>query len=110
MKQAYFPTVSDCWFRITSDAVLVVVKSTSEEVIGREDRAREMLLRGLRLAEGVDAVRFAARTGMGLLEALELDVLEQAQEAGYVTWDGARLVATSEGRLRLDALLGALVR
>jgi hypothetical protein len=28
---------------------------------------------------------------------------------GYLRWDGARLAATAEGRLRLDALLAAVV-
>ena len=34
--------------------------STAEEVIAPADRAREMLLMGLRLAEGIDEARFAA--------------------------------------------------
>jgi len=83
--------------------------STAEERIGPRDRAREMLLMGLRLAEGVDGTRFAARTGMALEEALDADVLEQALEAGYVTFRDGCLAATMEGRLRLDALLGQLV-
>ena len=64
---------------------------------------------GLRLTEGIDAVRFAARTGMALHDALDADVLDQAQEAGYVTLADGRLAATAEGRLRLDALLAQLV-
>ena len=83
--------------------------STAEEHITPRDRAREMLLMGLRLTEGVDAARFAARTGMALADALDPDVLRQALEAGYVTHDGGRLAATPEGRLRLDALLAQLV-
>ena len=83
--------------------------STAEERIGPRDRAREMLLMGLRLAEGVDGARFAERTGMALGEALDADVLEQALEAGYVTFADGCLAATMEGRLRLDALLGQLV-
>jgi len=74
------------------------------------DKAREMLLMGLRLAEGIDATRFAARTGIDLAAALDPDVLAQAQEANYLRWDHGRLVALPEGRLRLDALLAALVR
>jgi coproporphyrinogen III oxidase-like Fe-S oxidoreductase len=84
--------------------------STAEEVISPTDRAREMLLMGLRLAEGVDEARFAARTGMALDAALDAGVLEQALDAGYVTRDAGVLTATTEGRLRLDALLAALVR
>lgn len=83
--------------------------STAEEEIGPRDRAREMLLMGLRLHEGVDAARFARRTGMALMDAVDADVLRQAAEAGYVLCPPGRLVATAEGRVRLDALLGALV-
>jgi putative oxygen-independent coproporphyrinogen III oxidase len=83
--------------------------STAEEAIPPADRAREMLIMGLRLSEGVDAGRFAARTGVALEAALEPDVLERAREEGYVTFEGGRLAATAEGRLRLDALLPALL-
>ena len=83
--------------------------STAEERIAPRDRAREMLLMGLRLTEGIDAARFAARTGMALDDALDARVLEQALEARYLTRDGGRLAATVEGRLRLDALLTQLV-
>ena len=83
--------------------------STAEERVAPRDRAREMLLMGLRLTEGIDAARFAARAGMALGDALDADVLEQALEAGYLTKSGGRLAATVEGRLRLDALLAQLV-
>ncbi len=83
--------------------------STAEERIGPRDRAREMLLMGLRLTEGVDAARFAARTGIPLSDALDPDVLDQALEAGYVTQADGRLAATLDGRLRLDALLAQMV-
>ncbi len=83
--------------------------STAEERIGPRDRAREMLLMGLRLTEGIDAARFAARTGMALEAALDPGVLDQALEAGYLTHSADRLTATSEGRLRLDSLLAQLV-
>jgi len=83
--------------------------STTEERIAPPDRAREMLLMGLRLTEGIDAARFAARTGMALEAALDAGVLERAREAGYLTYDDRRLTATTEGRLRLDSLLTQLV-
>ena len=83
--------------------------STAEEAIKPVDRAREMLLMGLRLTEGIDADRFEARTGIALGSALNPDVLEQAVEAGYATFAHGRLAATAEGRLRLDPLLAALV-
>jgi oxygen-independent coproporphyrinogen-3 oxidase len=69
-----------------------------------------MLLMGLRLAEGIDPVRFASRTGIALSDALDADVLAMAETEGYVTWRPNRLVATPAGRLRLDSLLNAMVR
>ena len=82
--------------------------STAEEIVATTDRAREMLLMGLRLAEGIDPARFAARTGIALTDAIDGDVREQAIEAGYLAV-GPFLRATYEGRKRLNALLGALV-
>jgi putative oxygen-independent coproporphyrinogen III oxidase len=75
-----------------------------------EERAREMLLMGLRLSEGISAARFQARTGVALADAVDPAVRAAAVEAGYLVDEGDRLRATPEGRLRLDALLGALVR
>ena len=83
--------------------------TTREDPVAPEERAREALLMGLRLAEGIDEARFARRTGVAMDDAVDGDVLAQAIEEGYVARDGGRLVALAEGRLRLDALLGALV-
>ena len=83
--------------------------STEEEIIAPPDRAREMLLMGLRLTEGVDTARFEARTALPLAQCIDSQTLHQAIEAGYLNQTPTRLVATMEGRLRLDALLGALV-
>jgi putative oxygen-independent coproporphyrinogen III oxidase len=74
------------------------------------DRAREMLLMGLRLTEGIDEARFAARTGIALVDAVDAEVLRQAEQADYVTRRRGRLQATDAGRLRLDALLTALAK
>jgi oxygen-independent coproporphyrinogen-3 oxidase len=74
------------------------------------ERAREMLLMNLRLAEGIDPARFLARTGAPLDQALDADVLRQALDEAYLEWRGTWLAATLAGQLRLDALLAALVR
>jgi coproporphyrinogen III oxidase-like Fe-S oxidoreductase len=83
--------------------------TTEETALPPTDRAREMLLMGLRLAEGIDEARFAARTGVALDDAVDQEVLRQAVEEGYVTRVGGRLIASPEGRLRLDALLAVLI-
>lgn len=81
----------------------------AEEAIGCRDRAREMLLMGLRLQEGIAGDRFAMRTGIRLEEAVDARVRAEAIEAGYLADDRGRLRTTSAGRLVLDALLGELV-
>jgi oxygen-independent coproporphyrinogen-3 oxidase len=81
----------------------------ADELLDAGTRAREMLLMGLRLAEGIDTARFAGRTGMPIGQAVDAEVLARAIEAGYLEQSPGRLSATAEGRLRLDALLGALV-
>jgi putative oxygen-independent coproporphyrinogen III oxidase len=84
--------------------------TTDQMALAAGEKAREMLLMGLRLTEGVDAARFAARTGCTLDEAVDSDVLDQAVAESYLQWQAGRLVALPAGRLRLDALLAALLR
>jgi oxygen-independent coproporphyrinogen-3 oxidase len=84
-----------------------IVEQTLLEAL---ERAREMLLMGLRLTEGVDRTRFVTRTGVSLDAALDPFVLRQALDEGYLVWRDNSLCATPHGRLRLDALLAALVR
>jgi oxygen-independent coproporphyrinogen-3 oxidase len=83
--------------------------TTEETALSAIERAREMLLMGLRLTEGIDPARFAARTGTPLDAALDPETLRHAHAEGYLETANGRLRATQAGRLRLDALLGALV-
>ena len=83
--------------------------TTEEQPLAPAERAREMLLMGLRLSEGIEEDRFAARAGIALEDALDPAVLRYAQEEGYLVREPGRLRVTPEGRLRLDALLAALV-
>jgi oxygen-independent coproporphyrinogen-3 oxidase len=83
--------------------------TAEETAVAPAERAREMLLMGLRLSEGIGAARFAARTGVALAQALDADTLRRALAEGYLEDGGGRLRATPEGRQRLDALLAALV-
>ena len=84
--------------------------SSTDEILAPADRAREMLLMGLRLSEGVALDRLQQRTGLTLSEAVEPDVLQRSIEAGYLRLSTDRLQATDCGRLRLDALLPALLK
>jgi putative oxygen-independent coproporphyrinogen III oxidase len=84
--------------------------TTEQLALATEEKAREMLLMGLRLTEGIDAARFAARTGTALQAAVDPETLAQAVAESYLEWQGGRLLALPAGRLRLDALLAALAR
>lgn len=82
-----------------------------EEALPPRTRAREALLMGLRLAEGLEPARFLARTGVALADALEPGPLATAAAEGLLapTASGG-WAATPAGRLRLDALLPRLAR
>ena len=83
--------------------------SVEETAIPADERAREALLMGLRLTEGIDAPAFSARTGRTLASMLDRDILDQALLAGYLEITPDRVIATAEGRKRLDSLLAALI-
>ncbi|UCH75581.1 MAG: coproporphyrinogen III oxidase [Rhodospirillales bacterium] len=72
-------------------------------------RIAEILMMGLRLAEGVSAERFRALVGRDLDDALDAQRLCDLIDAGYMTREPDRLVATPSGRQRLDALLAHLL-
>jgi oxygen-independent coproporphyrinogen-3 oxidase len=93
--------------RVARDGHAIV----DEAALAPRDRAREALLMGLRLSEGIEPARIAFRSGLGFAETIEAGVLAACLNEGYLEWapDG-RLRATSEGRLRLDAMLPALLR
>ncbi|MGD7070230.1 radical SAM family heme chaperone HemW [Acetobacter sp. AAB5] len=82
---------------------------TTQEALVPQERAREMLLMGLRLQEGIALKHFEARTGLHLSETLDPVILAAAVEEGYLVQTSTHLHATEEGRLRLEALLHALV-
>jgi len=84
--------------------------TTTEEAIAPADRAREALLMGLRLTEGVSLTRFTARTGLALADAVEPHILAACLEEGYLTLSPTHLAATTQGRQRLNALLESLLR
>ncbi|MGG5821329.1 radical SAM family heme chaperone HemW [Falsiroseomonas sp. HW251] len=83
---------------------------TEEEALSPRDRAREALLMGLRLAEGVDPRRIEARSSLPFAECVDGSMLDALVEEGLLAWRDGRLVATDDGLLRLDAMLPLLVQ
>ncbi len=77
--------------------------------LSREARLEELLLMGLRLAEGVARARFRAEAEAEPEALLERARLERLIEGGFLALDARGLRATAAGRARLNAVLAALL-
>ena len=77
--------------------------------LSAEDRLTELLLMGLRLAEGVPVGRIEALAGRPLALAVDGQTLRRLEDAELLRTDGGRLAATAAGRQRLSSILAALL-
>ena len=77
--------------------------------IDADGRVEEIFMMGLRLTKGLSRDVFWARTGMELEDALEPRRLRPLLTANYLVLDNNGLRATAKGRLRLNAILAALL-
>jgi oxygen-independent coproporphyrinogen-3 oxidase len=75
--------------------------------IDRETTVEEMVMMGLRIAEGIACHRLEALAECDV-EALFGVSLSRLIGGGFLTLDGERLAATAAGRQRLNAVLGTL--
>ena len=75
-----------------------------EEALGARDAAREALVMGLRLAEGVDTSALAVRFGVPVLDE---DATRRLIDQGLLDRNG-RLTLTRAGRLLNDAILAEI--
>ena len=73
------------------------------------ERAEEMVMTGLRLTEGLDLERLEKLTGLAWDRVLEGPRVEQCLTGGLLERQGARLLATADGLLRLNAMIAALL-
>jgi oxygen-independent coproporphyrinogen-3 oxidase len=80
------------------------------EKIEPEDRAREALLMGLRLKEGIDFNHLKQECGIDVLSVIDYKEMESLQFAGFLLKNERGLKATAAGRQRLNALLGKLIK
>ena len=74
-----------------------------------EEQAREMLMMGLRLAEGVSEAHLRQRTGCDPDRVIDCAGLARLVEAGYLERREGRLRATAAGRPLLNSLLAELL-
>jgi oxygen-independent coproporphyrinogen-3 oxidase len=79
------------------------------EALAPDQRARERVLTALRLSAGLDRSEFETLSGLPLDAVIDAAALARLVEAGYVESDSRVLRATAEGRLRLNAVIAALL-
>ncbi len=81
----------------------------SEDTLSPPDRAREALVMGLRLAEGVDLGRISAQTGLNAVDLINARGEDMLTGLGLISRSGTRLSVTRAGALLLDRILVELV-
>jgi oxygen-independent coproporphyrinogen-3 oxidase len=83
----------------------------TEEVVPLtpDQRGEELLMMGLRLAQGIPRARFHDEWHKEPEAALDRSGLARLIEGGFVTLDSERLAATAAGRQRLNAVLAMLL-
>jgi putative oxygen-independent coproporphyrinogen III oxidase len=92
------------------EAVSAQGHGTEEETpIAETERLDEMLMMGLRLAEGVPLTRFEQELGRPAGDVLDANALDRLVEGGFLVLDDTRLRATAAGRQRLNAVLVMLL-
>ena len=79
-----------------------------DRALGPEECAAEALVMGLRLAEGIDAGRFARHTGVALNDAIDATAAGRLIDAGLIERDETSLRASARGRRLLNSVLAAL--
>ncbi|KAA0575581.1 radical SAM family heme chaperone HemW [Azospirillum sp. Sh1] len=83
--------------------------AAAPDPIDRDARGTELLMMGLRLSEGVRLGRLVEETGRTLDDFVDPAALSRLIDGGFLTRDADRLVATSEGLQRLNAVLSAIL-
>ena len=85
-------------------------QGTEEQILlGESERRDEMLMMGLRLAEGIPRARFRAELGAEIEAVLQPTRLRNLIDGGFLTLDDNGLRATPAGLQRLNAVLGELL-
>ncbi len=82
----------------------------SETALTPDERATEALVMGLRLAEGIDAARFAARTGVALADAVDMDAAQRLAGQGLLDVNDAGIRLTRAGWPLANAVLAQIAR
>jgi oxygen-independent coproporphyrinogen-3 oxidase len=81
----------------------------AEEPLAPRARAEELVMMGLRLAEGLDKARFKRLAGADLSSAIDPTAAVRLMTLGFLAEDERALAATPRGRLALNEVLRQLL-
>jgi len=81
---------------------------TSSQTIGKREQIEERIMLGLRMAEGIDLVRFKADFGSSLLQTKQTE-LAQLEQLGLIEHNATHLKATQKGFLLLNHIILQLI-
>ncbi len=82
---------------------------SAETSLAPRERLEEMMMMGLRLTEGVAEEAIARLVPGGSAAAFDTARLTRLKDGGFILCDGARIRATDDGRLRLNAVIAELL-
>ena len=77
--------------------------------LNAHERAVEMVITGLRLAQGLDAEHLENHTGLALAQLLDPIKIRQFIHGGFLNWNAEFLVATERGIACLNTLIATLL-
>jgi oxygen-independent coproporphyrinogen-3 oxidase len=80
-----------------------------EDALSPAEQAREALLMGLRLREGIDLADIARRTGVKVDALIDADAATRLAGYGLIILYGSRITVLPDGMLLLDRILAEIV-
>jgi len=80
------------------------------EPLSPVERLQELTLMGLRLTKGLSLERLSGEIGFNAEEVYGFETLDQLEKEGLLTRTPTHLIATFEGRLRLNSLISFMLK
>lgn len=80
-----------------------------EETVDFAERARELVMMGLRLTEGISLAHFEKESGKPFSDFVDRDRLTALEDEGMISVSPQSIAATLKGRQRLNAVLSYLL-
>lgn len=83
--------------------------TAKRRLLSNQDRAEEILILGLRLTSGIDLAALKARTGIWLMDYIDVQQVKALKQGGLLENSETHLKATAEGLNLLNGLIARLV-